>query len=82
MVEESSQPTKHANKIMVSIFLTVKAIILDSHGMIKTGRGAQVKDKGGWKKSFRERLWAQIDKLFLIQRVFLHNKYVAKGIYA
>jgi len=47
MVEESSQPTKHANKIMVSIFLTVKAIILNSHGMIKTGMGAQLKAKGG-----------------------------------
>jgi len=29
--EESSQPTKRANKILVSIFLTVKATILDTH---------------------------------------------------
>jgi len=32
MVEESSQWTKHANKILVSIFLTMKATILDTHG--------------------------------------------------
>jgi len=32
-VEESSQPTKYSNKILVSIFLTVKAIILDTHGI-------------------------------------------------
>jgi len=30
-VEELSQPTKHANKILVSIYLTVKATILDTH---------------------------------------------------
>jgi hypothetical protein len=29
-VEELSQPTKHANKILVSIFLTVKGTILDT----------------------------------------------------
>ncbi len=33
-VEESSLPTEHANKILVSIFLTVKATILDTHGSI------------------------------------------------
>ncbi len=32
-VEESSQPTKHGNKILVQIFLTVKAIVLDKHGI-------------------------------------------------
>jgi len=31
MVEESSQPTKHANKILVSIFLSMRATILDTH---------------------------------------------------
>jgi len=30
--EESGQPTIHANKIFISIFLTVKATILDTHG--------------------------------------------------
>ncbi len=30
--EESSQPTKHANKILVLIFLTMRATILDIHG--------------------------------------------------
>ncbi len=34
MVEESSQPTKHGNKILVSIFLTIKKdTILDTHGV-------------------------------------------------
>jgi len=33
-IEESSQPTKHANKTLVSIFLTKKGImILDTHGI-------------------------------------------------
>jgi len=32
MVEELSQPTKHANKILVSIFLIMKATIPDTHG--------------------------------------------------
>jgi len=32
MGEESSQPTKHANKIIISIFIIVKATILDTHG--------------------------------------------------
>jgi len=30
--EESSRPTKHAIKIIILIFLTVKATILDTHG--------------------------------------------------
>jgi len=30
-VEDLSQPTKYANKILVSIFLTMKATILDTH---------------------------------------------------
>ncbi len=34
-VEESSQPTEHSNKILVSIFLTVKATILETHGIYK-----------------------------------------------
>ncbi len=33
MVEESTQPTNHANKILISIFLSVKATILDTHGI-------------------------------------------------
>jgi len=32
MCEESSQPTKHANKIIIPIFLTIKATILETHG--------------------------------------------------
>ncbi len=32
--EESSQPTKHANKIISSIFLIMMDAILDTHGMI------------------------------------------------
>jgi hypothetical protein len=32
MGEKSSQPTKHANKIIITIFLTAKAMILDTHG--------------------------------------------------
>ncbi len=31
-VEESRQPTKNANKIILSIFLIMKATILDTHG--------------------------------------------------
>ncbi len=31
--EESSQPTKHANKITISIFLIMKATILETQGM-------------------------------------------------
>jgi len=31
MCEELSQPTKDANKIIISIFLTRKATILDTH---------------------------------------------------
>jgi hypothetical protein len=30
-VEELTQPTKHANKILVPIFLTMKAAIFDTH---------------------------------------------------
>jgi len=33
MVEEWSQPTKHANKILVSIFLTMKATTIVTHGI-------------------------------------------------
>ncbi len=32
-VKELTQPTKHANKNLVSIFLTMKATILDTRGM-------------------------------------------------
>jgi len=32
MGEEWSQPTKHANKILISIFFTMKATILDTQG--------------------------------------------------
>ncbi len=32
-VEESTQPTKYANKILVSICLTMKATILDTQGI-------------------------------------------------
>ncbi len=35
MSEESSQPTKHGNKNFVSIFLSMKATILDTQGMWK-----------------------------------------------
>jgi len=31
MVEEWMQPTKHPNKILVSMFFTMKATILDTH---------------------------------------------------
>ncbi len=34
-VEELSQPTKNANKILVSIFMAMKATILDTHGIIQ-----------------------------------------------
>jgi hypothetical protein len=32
--EKSSQPNKHANKIIVSIFLTMMVTILDTHGIV------------------------------------------------
>ncbi len=31
--EESSQPTNHAHKIIISLFLIMKAAILDTHGI-------------------------------------------------
>ncbi len=34
--EESSQPTKHANKTIIMIFSIMKATILDAHGSSKT----------------------------------------------
>jgi len=33
MIEELTQPTKKPNKILVSIFLTVKATVLDTHNI-------------------------------------------------
>jgi len=34
MVEVLSKPTKHENEILVSIFLTMNATILDTHGRL------------------------------------------------
>jgi len=44
MVEGSGQPTKLANKILVSIFLTMKATILDTHSMSKLPWLTQTKE--------------------------------------
>jgi len=40
MTDESSPPTKHGNKIIISIFLIMKAPIHDTHGIITSNFNA------------------------------------------
>jgi len=47
-----SQPTNHANKILVSIFLIVKATILDTHGRFQKGSiGRRILNWRGYEKN-------------------------------
>ena len=46
-IEELTQPTKHANRIVVLRFLTMKATILDAHGINGCDNGP-LKHLDGW----------------------------------